>query len=277
MAQQSGAYDSLEPTDLQQRLPLEDDAVDAVVCVGVMTYLPEVETVWREFARVARPGGLVVATQREDLWDSRNCQAVVDRLRDEGVVDAAGDHGPGPVPAGRLRRDAGGRLLLPDRAGRLTRSPTRSSIVSDQRWTWSSRAAKAGLTWAVPVYQRSNATCRSAMKSSRWVTSMSRWRSIAGQQRIPVRRVARLVPQLPQGDGELVEPGTGAAVVEVDQLDVPALEDRVAEMEVGVDEPVGVESWHHVGHAGGHRPEASPAPRPAGAPSTRRPVSRRTP
>ena len=44
-------YDSLEQADLQQRLPLEADSVDAVVCVGVMTYLPEVETVWREFAQ----------------------------------------------------------------------------------------------------------------------------------------------------------------------------------------------------------------------------------
>ena len=31
------------------------------------------------------PGGLVVVTQREDLWHSRACPDVVDRLRDEGV------------------------------------------------------------------------------------------------------------------------------------------------------------------------------------------------
>ena len=85
IAEQCGAYDSLEHADLQQRLGFEDDSVDAVVCVGVMTYLPDVEAVWREFARVARPGGLVVATQREDLWHSRTCPAVVDRLRSEGV------------------------------------------------------------------------------------------------------------------------------------------------------------------------------------------------
>ncbi|MCW2763001.1 MAG: class SAM-dependent methyltransferase [Marmoricola sp.] len=85
VAQQGGAYDSVEQANLQQRLPFEDDSVDALVCVGVMTYLPEVETVWREFARVARPGGLVVATQREDLWHTRSCQAVVDRLRNDGV------------------------------------------------------------------------------------------------------------------------------------------------------------------------------------------------
>jgi predicted TPR repeat methyltransferase len=85
IAEQHGAYDSLERADLQQRLALEDDSVDAVVCVGVMTYLPDVEAVWREFARVARPGGLVVATQREDLWHARECRAVVDRLDGEGV------------------------------------------------------------------------------------------------------------------------------------------------------------------------------------------------
>src|SRR5215213_8659131 len=69
VAHQSTAYDSVERADLQQRLPVEDDSVDAVVCVGVMTYLPDVEAVWRELARVARPEGLVVVTQREDLWD----------------------------------------------------------------------------------------------------------------------------------------------------------------------------------------------------------------
>jgi predicted TPR repeat methyltransferase len=85
IARQCGAYDSLEPADLQQRLAFDDGSVDAVMCVGVMTYLPDVEAVWREFARVTRPGGLVVVTQREDLWHSRACPDVVDRLRDEGV------------------------------------------------------------------------------------------------------------------------------------------------------------------------------------------------
>ena len=85
IAEERGGYDSLEPADLQQRLGFEDGSFDAVVCVGVMTYLPEVEAVWREFARVARSQGIVVATQREDLWDERDCQAVVDRLRVEGV------------------------------------------------------------------------------------------------------------------------------------------------------------------------------------------------
>jgi predicted TPR repeat methyltransferase len=101
IARQSGAYESAERADLQQRLPLEDDSVDAVVCVGVMTYLPEVEAVWREFARVARPGGLVVVTQREDLWDARSCRDVVDRLQDEGLWTLDDLTGPAPyLPEG---------------------------------------------------------------------------------------------------------------------------------------------------------------------------------
>jgi predicted TPR repeat methyltransferase len=101
VAQQTGSYDSVEQADLQQRLPFEDASADALVCVGVMTYLPDVASVWREFARVVRPGGLVVATQREDLWDTRECQAVVDRLETEGVWTPQEIAGPAPyLPEG---------------------------------------------------------------------------------------------------------------------------------------------------------------------------------
>ena len=101
IAEQRGGYDSLEHADLQQPLGLENGGVDAVVCVGVMTYLPDVEAVWRELARVVRPGGLVVVTQREDLWHTRACRAVVDRLQSEGVWTPLEIAGPAPyLPKG---------------------------------------------------------------------------------------------------------------------------------------------------------------------------------
>lgn len=101
IARHCGAYDSVEDADLQLRLRFGDDSVDALACVGVMTYLPEVETVWREFARVARPGGLVVATQRADLWHTRACRAVVDLLQSEGVWTPLEITGPAPyLPEG---------------------------------------------------------------------------------------------------------------------------------------------------------------------------------
>src|SRR4051812_9175039 len=96
-----GAYDGVARADLQQPLPHAADSVDSLVCVGVMTYLPDVDAVWRELARVVRPGGLVVATQRDDLWRTRSCQSVVDRLEDEQVWTALEVRGPSPsLPEG---------------------------------------------------------------------------------------------------------------------------------------------------------------------------------
>lgn len=80
VARQSGAYTSVATADLRVPLGFEDDSFDALTCIGVMTYVPEVEVCWREFCRVVRPGGVIVATQREDLWMPRRCQAVIDRL-----------------------------------------------------------------------------------------------------------------------------------------------------------------------------------------------------
>ncbi len=96
IAHQTDAYDALERVDLQQPLDVEDNGADVLVCVGVMTYLPDVEAVWREFARVVRPGGTVVVTQREDLWESRACQDVVDRLAADEVWTPLDVTGPAP-------------------------------------------------------------------------------------------------------------------------------------------------------------------------------------
>ena len=39
-----------------------------------------------------------MATQREDLWEERDCQAVIDRLQGEGVWTPLETTGPGAVP-----------------------------------------------------------------------------------------------------------------------------------------------------------------------------------
>ena len=89
--------------------------------------------------------------------------------------------GPLPRLVGVARRPVGQGAhrshQCPDRRpGQTWRDggSTSSSISSDQRWTRSSLAANAGLTWAMPVYQRSKAICRTAMKSSRREASISR-------------------------------------------------------------------------------------------------------
>lgn len=85
VARGHGVYRELSVVDLQRPLPHADGTFGAVVCVGVMTYVPDVEACWRELARVARSGGTVVATQRDDLWDDRRTQQAIDRLSADGV------------------------------------------------------------------------------------------------------------------------------------------------------------------------------------------------
>jgi predicted TPR repeat methyltransferase len=96
VAAETGVYDGLQKADLQQPLQVTADSVNVLVCVGVMTYLPEVEAVWREFARIVRAGGLVIVTMREDLWEPRDCQGVIDRLEAEGVWKSLDVTGPAP-------------------------------------------------------------------------------------------------------------------------------------------------------------------------------------
>lgn len=95
-ARDRGAYDVLEIADLTAELAIDDSTYAALVCVGVMTYLPDVEATWREFARVTERGGPVVVTQREDLWAPRGCQEIIDRLEAEGVWTTLDVHGPAP-------------------------------------------------------------------------------------------------------------------------------------------------------------------------------------
>ncbi len=96
VAERSGDYAALRTADLTQPLDIADDSFDVVTCVGVMTYLPDTEAVWREFVRVTRPGGLVAVTQREDLWQPRDCRAVIDRLLAEGLWTPLEMSGPAP-------------------------------------------------------------------------------------------------------------------------------------------------------------------------------------
>jgi predicted TPR repeat methyltransferase len=79
-----GIYDDVAVGDLQRPLEYDDDSVDGVVCVGVLTYVPDVAKIWGEFCRVTRPGGAIALTQRDDLWRQRRCNEVLDDLERDG-------------------------------------------------------------------------------------------------------------------------------------------------------------------------------------------------
>ena len=86
LAQQTGAYERLAQVNMQQLpLPYETDEFGGLQCVGVLTYVPDTGGIMREFCRIVRHGGLVVFTQRDDLYAQRGDAAALQALEDEGV------------------------------------------------------------------------------------------------------------------------------------------------------------------------------------------------
>jgi predicted TPR repeat methyltransferase len=86
-AEGSGAYRGLQQVDMQKLpLPITDDLYDGLACVGVLTYLTDSIGTVREFSRVVKPGGVVVLTQRNDIFLERRFSDVLKQLSDEGIV-----------------------------------------------------------------------------------------------------------------------------------------------------------------------------------------------
>ena len=85
IAAASGVYQDAIEADLNDPLPFDEASFGAVACIGVLTYVPDVEACWREFCRVTRAGGVVAFTQREDTWIDRDCRGVLDRLATAGL------------------------------------------------------------------------------------------------------------------------------------------------------------------------------------------------
>lgn len=83
----TGAYRRLAPADLSRPLPVEADSYDVVVCVGTLTHGHVGPAAFGEFVRLARPGGVIVATVLDDIWDSGGYRAEVDRLEQMAMVE----------------------------------------------------------------------------------------------------------------------------------------------------------------------------------------------
>lgn len=72
MAEQTGAYRQLQRWNLHQTpLPFAENEFDAIVCVGVLSYVPKLRPLFEDFCRIVRPGGIVIYTQRDDYYEER--------------------------------------------------------------------------------------------------------------------------------------------------------------------------------------------------------------
>jgi len=80
----AGLYAETREVDLGGDLPFSPASFDAVVCGGVLTYLPNTLSVLSNFGAAIAADGVVIATQRTDLWASRSCGDVMSTLRNQG-------------------------------------------------------------------------------------------------------------------------------------------------------------------------------------------------
>jgi predicted TPR repeat methyltransferase len=88
VAERKDLYSETLAVDLKEKLPFADDRFAAVISAGVFTYLGDPEPVLRELLRVVCPAGVIIFSQRTDLWEMLDCGTVVKRLVDAGLCEA---------------------------------------------------------------------------------------------------------------------------------------------------------------------------------------------
>ena len=86
-ARATGVYRHLQVADLTRPVPHEADAYDVVVCVGTLTRGHVGPGALGEFTRLVRPGGHVVATVPDAVWESGGFRAEAERLEQMSLVE----------------------------------------------------------------------------------------------------------------------------------------------------------------------------------------------
>lgn len=85
-AVQLDVYERLLAHDLQERpFPFPDNDFDGLECIGVLTYVPDIATLFTEFCRLVRPNGVVIFSQRQDLVEARAYLTVLQQLEADGL------------------------------------------------------------------------------------------------------------------------------------------------------------------------------------------------
>lgn len=107
VAAERGVYRSLQQVDMQRLpLPYADNAYAGLVCVGVLTYVPDSAGILRELARIVRADGVLLLTQRSDLLIERDFPATLEALQAEGLFTTFQVSEPRPyLPANAEFRD----------------------------------------------------------------------------------------------------------------------------------------------------------------------------
>ncbi|KAE8383164.1 S-adenosyl-L-methionine-dependent methyltransferase [Aspergillus bertholletiae] len=87
VAEQTGVYQNLFKVDLTQPIDQPDQKYDIVTCCGTFTRgHVGPDPALREFIRLLKPNGIVVATVLEEIWVSGGYKAEADKLEAAGLA-----------------------------------------------------------------------------------------------------------------------------------------------------------------------------------------------
>ncbi|KAL7933601.1 S-adenosyl-L-methionine-dependent methyltransferase [Trichoderma chlorosporum] len=88
VAQKTGVYQGLYQADLTQRVPKPDGVYDLVTCVGTFTNgHVGPNPALREFVRLAKKEGTVIATILQEFWETAKFKVEVEQMAAENLVE----------------------------------------------------------------------------------------------------------------------------------------------------------------------------------------------
>ncbi|KAL6234015.1 hypothetical protein BDW75DRAFT_213433 [Aspergillus navahoensis] len=87
IAQETGVYRTLSQVDLTQPIDKPDGSYNVVTCCGTFTRgHVGPDPALREFVRLVKPGGVVVATVLHEIWLEWGFKAEAEKLEEEGLA-----------------------------------------------------------------------------------------------------------------------------------------------------------------------------------------------
>ncbi|KAF5019861.1 hypothetical protein F66182_8140 [Fusarium sp. NRRL 66182] len=92
VAERTGVYNSLNVANLAERLKVSCQFYDAVICVGTMTEGHLGPEAFDELVRVTKPGGFIISTVRESVWETKGYKDKVDALNEAGKTKTVSNH-----------------------------------------------------------------------------------------------------------------------------------------------------------------------------------------
>jgi len=79
-------YDDVHLVNMHERpFRYKDNEFAGLICIGVLTYVENVPDVVREFARITKPGGMVIFSHRTDMIDDPDFQNRLQAIEKDGV------------------------------------------------------------------------------------------------------------------------------------------------------------------------------------------------